>query len=63
MIQPLIKTLFGDSDAAANADAIEDNKFVLEGGAAALIGGSAGIEIGFNDEGWDNFVDFIVFWD
>ena len=42
---------------------IEDNKFVLEGGAAALIGGSAGIEIGFNDEGWDNFVDFIVFWD
>ncbi len=42
---------------------MEDNKFVLEGGAAALIGGSAGIEIGFNDEGWDNFVDFIVFWD
>lgn len=42
---------------------IEDNKFVLEGGAAALIGGSAGIEIGFNDEGWDNFVDFIIFWD
>jgi len=41
---------------------IEDNKFVLEGGAAALIGGSAGIEIGFNDEGWDNFVDFIIFW-
>lgn len=42
---------------------IEDNKFVLEGGAAALIGGSAGIGIGFNDEGWDNFVDFIIFWD
>ena len=42
---------------------VEDNKFVLEGGAAALIGGSAGIEIGFNDEGWDNFVDFIMFWD
>ncbi len=42
---------------------IEDNKFVIEGGAAALIGGSAGVEIGFNDEGWDNFVDFIVFWD
>ena len=42
---------------------IEDNKFVLEGGAAALIGGSAGIEIGFNDEGWDNFVDFVIFWD
>ena len=34
---------------------IEDNKFVLEGGAAAVIGGSAGIEIGFHDEGWDNF--------
>lgn len=42
---------------------IEGNKFVLEGGAAALIGGSAGIEIGFNEEGWDNFVDFVVFWD
>lgn len=42
---------------------IEDNKFVLDGGAAALIGGSAGIEIGFNDEGWDDFVDFIIFWD
>lgn len=42
---------------------IEDNKFVLEGGAAALLGGSVGIEIGFNDEGWDNFVDFVVFWD
>lgn len=42
---------------------IKDNKFVMEGGAAALIGGSIGLEIGFNDEGWDNFVDFIVFWD
>lgn len=42
---------------------IEDNKFVLEGGAAALLGGSVGVEIGFNDEGWDNFVDFVVFWD
>lgn len=42
---------------------VENNKFVLEGGAAALIGGSVGIEIGFNDEGWDNFIDYIVFWD
>ncbi len=42
---------------------IEDNKFVIEGGVAALIGGSAGIEIGFNDEGWNNFIDFITFWD
>lgn len=42
---------------------IEDGKFVIKGGAAALIGGSAGIEIGFNEEGWDNFVDFITFWD
>lgn len=42
---------------------VQDNKFVLEGGAAALIGGSVGVEIGFNDEGWDNFVDFITFWD
>ena len=42
---------------------IEDNKFVLEGGVAALLGVSGGIEIGFNDEGWDNFVDFVTFWD
>lgn len=42
---------------------IEDNKLVLEGGAAALLGGSVGIEVGFNEEGWDNFVDFVVFWD
>ncbi|MCB6415377.1 hypothetical protein LI221_09935 [Faecalimonas umbilicata] len=42
---------------------IVDGKFVARGGAAALIGGSAGIEIGFNEEGWDNFVDFITFWD
>lgn len=45
---------------------IEDGKLVIKGGAAALIGGSAGIEIGINEEGWDNFVDFIdfiTFWD
>lgn len=42
---------------------IEDNKFTIKGGAAAGVGGSVGIEIGFNDEGWDNFVDFITFWD
>ena len=42
---------------------IEDGKFVLEGGAAALFGVSGGVEVGFNEEGWDNFVDFIVFWD
>lgn len=42
---------------------IEDNKFVMEGGVAATLGLSAGIEIGFNDSGWDNFVDFITFWD
>lgn len=42
---------------------IEDNKFVMEGGVAAALGLSAGIEIGFNDSGWDNFVDFITFWD
>lgn len=42
---------------------IEDNKFVVEGGVAAVFGASLGIEIGLNDTGWDNFVDFITFWD
>lgn len=42
---------------------IENNKFVIEGGAAALFGFSAGLEIGLNDEGWDNFVDYVTFWD
>lgn len=44
---------------------IENNKFVLEGGVAALIGASASVEIGFNDTGWSeiksDFVDFISF--
>ena len=40
---------------------IEDNKYVVECGASALFGVSAGFEIGLNDEGWDNFVDFITF--
>lgn len=40
---------------------IENNKFVLEGEAAALLGVSAGVEIGFNDTGWSNFVDFVSF--
>ncbi|MBP3413824.1 MAG: BACON domain-containing protein [Clostridia bacterium] len=42
---------------------VKDGKFVMEGGAAVGIGGSVGIEIGFNEEGWNNFLDFIVFWD
>ncbi len=42
---------------------VENNKFVMEGGVAALLGVSGGVEIGFNDEGWDNFVDFVTFWD
>lgn len=41
----------------------EDNKFVLEGGLAAVFGVSGGVEIGFNEEGWSNFIDFITFWD
>lgn len=44
---------------------IENNKFVLEGGVAALVGVSGGVEIGFNDTGWSNlwsgFVDFTSF--
>lgn len=53
---------------------IEDNKFVLKGGASVGIGGSVGIEIGFNEEGWNDFtdfveegwndfIDFVTFWD
>lgn len=42
---------------------IDDNKFVMEGGVAALVGVSGGIEIGFNSTGWEKFVDFITFWD
>lgn len=42
---------------------IEDNKFVLEDDAVVLTDGSAGIEIGLSGESWDNFVDFIIFWD
>ena len=41
----------------------EDGKFVAEGGAAAGVGGSFGIEIGVNKTGWNNFVDFVTFWD
>jgi len=41
----------------------DDGKFVSEVGAAALLGVSVGVEIGFNEEGWDNFVDFVTFWD
>ena len=42
---------------------IEDNHFVLEGGFAALLGLSGGIEVGFNDEGWSRVWDVISFWD
>lgn len=41
----------------------EGGKFVAQGGAAAGVGASAGIEIGFNKTGWNNFVDFVTFWD
>lgn len=61
-----IKGTIGGYAGAVGAEGkigIEDNKFVMEGGAAALLGVSGGIEIGFNDEGWDNFVDFVTFWD
>lgn len=42
---------------------IDDNSFVVEGGAAALLGISFGLEIGFNDTGWKNALDAVVFWD
>ncbi len=42
---------------------VDDGKFKLKGGAAALFGGSVGVEIGFNETGWDNFVDAVTFWD
>lgn len=42
---------------------VEDSKFVMDAGLAAGFGLSAGVEIGFNEEGWDEFVDFITFWD
>ena len=42
---------------------VEDNKWVMKGGAAALFGVSIGVEIGFNDEGWENVIDFVTFWD
>lgn len=46
-------------------DTNEEGKkvFVAEGGFAALVGPSIGIEFGFNDTGWNNFVDAITFWD
>lgn len=34
---------------------VENNKLVLEGEVAAVLGVSGGVEIGFNEEGWDNF--------
>lgn len=68
-----IKGTIGGYAGAVGAEGkigIEDNKFVMEGGVAALLGVSGGVEIGFNDEGWDNFtegvedfVDFVTFWD
>lgn len=53
---------------------VEDGKLVLEGGAAAFLGASAGLSIGVNEEwweekidnikeGWSDFVDFAKFWD
>ncbi len=56
---------------------IENNKLVVEGGVAAIFGGSVGFEIGLSDETWDfitdtvdtitdgvsDFVDFLTFWD
>ena len=42
---------------------IKDNKIVMEGGFAALLGVSGGVEIGFNDTGWSEFWDMVTFWD
>ena len=42
---------------------IQDNKFVIGGDIAAFLGVSGRIEIGLNEEGWNNCVDFLTFWD
>ena len=49
---------------------VKDGKLVVEGGAAALFGGSIGFEIGLNESGkkfftedLPAFVDFLTFWD
>lgn len=41
---------------------IEDGKFIMEGGVAALLGLSFGVEIGLNEGGWNNVVNFMKFW-
>lgn len=37
----------------------ENGKFKMEGGVAAILGFSLGIEIGFNDAGWENFKETV----
>lgn len=46
-------------DKNENGDVTFESKL----GAAALFGVSVGVEIGFNETGWDNFVDAVTFWD
>lgn len=38
---------------------IKDNTLVIDGGAAAFLGVSAGIEIGINEDGWNNLLSYI----
>ena len=46
-------------DTDENGDVTFESKL----GAAALFGVSVGVEIGFNETGWNNFVDAVTFWD
>lgn len=60
-----IKATVGGYAGALGVEAkagIVENKVVAKAGAAALLGVSVGVEIGFNDTGWEQFVDAVTFW-
>lgn len=41
----------------------KNGRIKIEGGASAIIGGSVGLEVGYNETGWNNFIDAVTFWD